>query len=189
MPNSKTIALELRPSTWINGFPTAEAAGYAEIDVPVTTPGDRKLYFQIVVTDSFGRTYANKPVPTTIPDKPETHLHPFDKEGSSEDAPTLAQWSCEVNVDAGIKMKHEPGLTTISLPGGIAINNMPQQNLFNAPCALVRVEEDFVALVEVLNSFDPGSEGAILPSGKKYATSFQSTGILIWQDEKNFVRF
>ncbi len=53
---------------------------------------------------------------------------------------------------------------------------------------LVRVDGDFVAAVEVLNTFDPGSEGVVLPSGKKFPTSFQSTGILIWQDEKNFVR-
>ena len=35
----------------------------------------------------------------------------------------------------------------------------------------------------------PGGEEVILvPSGKKFPTSFQSTGILLWQDEKNFIR-
>ncbi len=85
-------------------------------------------------------------------------------------------------------MTHKPGMTIIDLPGGVAANNSPQNNLYNAPCALVRVDGDFVAVVEVLDTFDPGGEGVILPSGKKFPTSFQSTGILIWQDEKNFVR-
>jgi S1-C subfamily serine protease len=189
LPNSKVVPLEKRPASSIRNLPIADAAGYAEIDIPITTPSDRKLYFQVVVTDSFGRNYGNKPVMTTIPDKPENVLRDLDQDGGRDsNSPTLAQWSCQANLADGIKMKHEPGLTSISLPGGVPISNSPQYDLFNAPCALVRVDGDFVALVEVLNSFDPGSEGVVLPSGKKFPTSFQSTGLLIWQDEKNFIR-
>jgi S1-C subfamily serine protease len=189
MPGSKDIKLEMRASATITGLPVADAAGYGQLDLPITTPGDRKLYFQIVVTDSFGRNIGGKPTPTTIPDKPELGLHDLDTHQRQRAAATLAKWSCEVNKGVGVKMKHDPGLTTISLPGGVAFNNMPKENLFNAPCALVRVEGDFVAKVEILNSFDPGDEGVILPSGKKFPSSFQSTGLLIWQDENNFVRF
>ena len=88
----------------------------------------------------------------------------------------------------GARMKHEPGPTTINVTGGVPGNNSSRSGLFNAPCALVKVDGDFVAAVEVLNTFDPGSEDVVLPNGKKFPTRFQSTGILLWQDEKNFVR-
>jgi S1-C subfamily serine protease len=189
MPGSKVVPLQLRPSTSIRDFPVADAAGYGEIDLQINTPADRKLYFQIVVTDTFGRSYGGKPTATTIPDKSESFLHDLDSHTKERPEGSLAQWSCEVNLADGIKMKHEPGSTTISVPGGLAYNNMPQHHLFNAPCALVKVEGDFVTGVGIDNTFDPGSEGVILPNGKKFPTSFQSTGILIWQDEKNFVRF
>ena len=85
-------------------------------------------------------------------------------------------------------MAHKPGATTIDLPAGVPVNNAPQYDLFNAPCALVKVEGDFVVSVGVDNTFDPGGEGIVVPSGKKLPFSFQSAGILVWQDEKNFVR-
>ncbi len=132
LPNSKAVPMQLLPASAIKNLPIADAAGYAEFDVPINTPDDRKLYLQVVLTDSFGRTYAGKPLPANLPDKPESFLQDLDK-GAEEQ--TLAQWSCEANLGEGIKMKHEPGLTTISLPGGVALNNSPQSNLFNAPCA------------------------------------------------------
>jgi S1-C subfamily serine protease len=189
MPGSKEIPLEVRPSTTSKGLPVADAAGYGEVDLTVNTPGDRKLYFQIVLTDRLGRTYAGKPTPATIPEKPEGFLHDLDAETPSPDqVATLAQWSCEVNKANGINMKHQPGLTTISLPGDAAKTISTRHGIYNGPCALVQVVGDFEASVEVLDSFDPGSEGVILPNGKEFKTSFQSTGILVWQDENNYLR-
>ena len=97
MAGSKTIPLELRPSTSIRNFPIADAAGYGEVELPVTTPTDRKLYFQIVLTDTFGRTYAGKPTATTLPDKPETLLHDLDTEkpatpATPPDGPARSTW-------------------------------------------------------------------------------------------------
>jgi len=184
LANSTVVPMKLVPASAIKDMPIADAAGVAEFDMTVNNADDRKIYFQVVVTDSFGRNFGGEPIPVTVPDR----VGNFKEVAQASRPKTPSQWSCEVNLTDSIKMKHEPGMTTISLHGGVATNNAPQYGLFNAPCALVQVVGDFVAAVEVLNSFDPGSEGVVLPSGKKFPTSFQSTGLLVWQDEKNFVR-
>ena len=161
-----------------------EGSGVAEFGMSAATPADRKLLLQIVLTDSFGRAVAGKPMTASLPDKPG----PLQGIERSSTPKTLARWSCETNVAEGIKMTHAPGSTIIDIPGGVPVNNAPQYNLFNAPCALIKAEGDFVATVGVENTFDPGGEGIVVPTGKKLPFSFQSAGLLIWQDEKNFVR-
>jgi S1-C subfamily serine protease len=162
----------------------ANGSGVADFDLSAATPDDRKVLLQILVTDSLGRASAGRPIPASLPDKPGP-LQGIEKFSTPR---TLAHWSCEANLAEGIKMTHSPGATIIDLPGGVPINNAPQYNLFNAPCALIRAEGDFIATVGVENTFDPGGEGIVVPTGKKLPFSFQSAGILIWQDEKNFVR-
>ena len=162
----------------------ADGSGVAEFNVAAATPDDRKVLIQVLLTDSFGRVTAGKPMAASLPDKPGP-LQGIERFARPR---TVAQWSCETNLAEGIKMTHLPGTTIIDLPGGVPINNSPQYNLYNAPCALIRAEGDFVATVGVENTFDPGGEGIVVPTGKKLPFSFQSAGILIWQDEKNFVR-
>jgi len=57
-------------------------------------------------------------------------------------------------------MTHVPGSPSSTSPAGVPVNNAPQYNLFNAPCALIKAEGDFVATVGVENTFDPGGEGS-----------------------------
>jgi S1-C subfamily serine protease len=185
LENATVVPMRLVAASEVKNMPIADAAGVAEFDVPAATPDDHKLLLQVVVTDSFGRKFGGQPVPAIFPDKPGSI------EGLKLVDPgktTLAQWSCEANLVEGIKMNHAPGVTTISLPAGVALNHSPQNRLYNAPCALVRVVGDFDASVGVENTFDPGGEGTILPGGRKSLISFQSAGLLIWQDDKNFVR-
>ena len=100
----------------------------------------------------------------------------------------VPKFSCEVNLADGATMKHHAGGTTIELPGGKAMVNAPQFKLFNAPSALVRVSGEFVAVAEVSNDFDPGGQTISTPSGRKLPFTFQGAGLLLWQDEKNFIR-
>ncbi|MDR3638831.1 MAG: trypsin-like peptidase domain-containing protein [Isosphaeraceae bacterium] len=166
--------------------PLSVAPGVAsgQVDVPVGAPVDRKLVVQFVLTDIAGRITASKPTPIELPERPGTIA------GLAESVKpkTLAKWSCEVNLNQGVKIANKPGSTTIDTPGEAPMVNAPQYQLFNAPSALVRVEGDFVAMVKVTNDFDPGSDQVTLPSGKKPGMTFQGAGLLIWQDERNFVR-
>jgi S1-C subfamily serine protease len=154
--------------------------------LPIKSQEDRKLHLQLVQFDFTGKIIANSiPLALMIPDRPGK-IYDYKKENRAK---SLAKWSCETNLAEGIKMKHQPGATTIDIPPG-AYNNAPQYNLFNAPCALVKVDGDFLAAVEIPNTFDPGGEGVLVPTSKHpLPFSFQSAGLLIWQDERNFVRF
>jgi len=161
----------------------AGAAANGQVRLPVATPADRKLLVQFVLTDTSGRVSASKPTTVNLPDRPGMIA------GLAEAKPrVLVKWSCEVNVAEGAKISNQPGSTTIDIPGGIPMVNAPQFKLFNPPCALVQVDGDFLATVKVTNEFDPGGEVVSLPGGKKLPFTFQGAGLLIWQDEKNFVR-
>ncbi len=157
----------------------------AKFSVPVATPEDRKLMAQFVLMRSTGRIFASKPVPVDIPERPGSiaglAMEP-------ERPRTVPRWSCEVNFTEGAKISHHPGGSTIDLPAGVAMINAPQYKLFNAPSALIRVDGEFVAMVEISNEFDPGSTTISTSTGRRFPITFQGAGLLIWQDEKNFVR-
>jgi S1-C subfamily serine protease len=166
--------------------PLSLAGGTAngQISLTVAKPDDRKLLMQFLLTDTAGRVAASKPTAVNLPDRPG--IIPGLLEPSRPR--TLAKWSSEVNLAEGAKITHQPGKTMIEIPGGIPMVNSPQFKLFNAPCALVQVDGDFIAVVKVTNDFDPGGEVVTMPGGKKMPFTFQGAGLLIWQDEKNFVR-
>ncbi len=157
----------------------------ATFSLPVAVPADRKLMAQFVLTRSTGRIFASKPVPVDIPERPGT----IAGLAMEPDRPrSVPRWSCEVNFTEGAKISHNPGGAIMDLPAGVAMINAPQFKLFNAPSALVRVDGEFVAMVEISNDFDPGSTTISTSTGRRFPITFQGAGLLIWQDEKNFVR-
>lgn len=155
-----------------------------QLNVPVGAPADRKLLVQFVLTDIGGRVMATKPTPVELPERPGM----IAGMAESTKPKTLAKWSCEVNLNPGVKIVNKPGSTTIDVPGEEPMVNAPQYQLWNAPSALVRVDGDFVAMVRVTNEFDPGSDLITISGNKKADMTFQGAGLLIWQDTKNFVR-
>ena len=81
-----------------------------------------------------------------------------------------------------------PAARPSTSPAGTPLVNSPQVKLFNAPSALVQVQGEFVAAVEVTNDFDPGGQTVSTPGGRRFPFTFQGAGLLLWQDEKNFIR-
>ena len=157
----------------------------AQVSLPVATAQDRKLMMQFVLTRTTGRILAGRPTAVDIPERPGM----IAGLATEPDRPrTVPKWSCEVNVAEGVKIKHHLGGSTIELPAGVAMVNAPQFKLFNAPSALVRVDGEFVAVVEISNEFDPGGTAISTPTGRRFPITFQGAGLLIWQDEKNFIR-
>ena len=160
------------------------AAAAGQFNLPVATAEDRKLLVQFVLTTSTGRIMAAKPTPVEIPESPGAIAGMIE-----DDRPrAVPKWSCEVNLADGVKIKHHAGGTTIDLPGGTALVNSPQVKLYSAPSALVQVQGEFVAAVEVTNDFDPGGQTVSTPGGRRFPFTFQGAGLLLWQDEKNFIR-
>ena len=158
----------------------------AQFTMKIAKPEERKLLGQFVVTDILGRAIVTRPMPITIPER--AGRIPGLGEAPAREK-TMAKWSCEGNLWDGVKIKNGTGITTIDVPGGMALVNAPQYKLFNAPYAMVRVDGDFAATVKVTNDFDPGGVPPVIPGGRKFPFTFQGAGLLLWQDEKNFVRF
>ncbi len=120
IPNGTTVAL------MVSG---GQASG--QFALPIPKPEDRKVVFQFVATDTLGRVITTKPMNASLPDRPG-RITGLDQQ---ERVRVLAKWSCETNMVDGVKMTHRPGTTTIELPANVPMNNAPQYNLFNAPCA------------------------------------------------------
>lgn len=68
---------------------------------------------------------------------------------------------------------------TLTVPAGN--RNLSTAINTSAPRLLREVEGDFTAVVKVTGEFDPGTRGV-------EATPFNGAGLLVWADERNFVR-
>lgn len=75
------------------------------------------------------------------------------------------------------------GKLTITIPGGTHDLSLDSGGL-TAPRVLREIEGDFSARVKVTGEFKPGPK----PHNPK-TVSFNAAGLLVWQDDKNFVRF
>ena len=60
--------------------------------------------------------------------------------------------------------------------------------MHNAPMTLTEVEGDFAALVEVTGEINPGSTMPKDRQGHTLPFTFQSAGLILYQDKDNFVR-
>jgi len=138
---------------------------------------------RFLLDDAQGTFGTSKPFPVELPDRPGA----IRGLGGEEKSTVFARWSCETNLAEGIKLVNEPGATSIDLPAGIPIKRPP---VWPLQCPL-RADQGCRRLPhrgQVNPTFDPGGEGVALPIGKKLPYSFQTAGLLRWQDEKNFVR-
>jgi S1-C subfamily serine protease len=164
----------------------ADGMASGQFKVALGAAGERKVTFQVVMTDKSGRMSVSSPVTLDVPSKPGL----VTRIGGEGREKTEARWSCDVNVEDGCTIHHEGGETTIDVPGGSPFINAPQSLLhtFNAPASVVQVKGNFFASVVVDCDLDPGAETISGTGGKKLPFTFQGAGLLIWQDENNFVR-
>ena len=91
-------------------------------------------------------------------------------------------WGTLIDLDNDCIVKEEPGKLTITVPGGTHDLNMSLGGM-SAPRVLREVDGDFTVQVKVSGEFDPGDEAA-----KDDLAPFNSAGLLLWQDEKNYLR-
>lgn len=91
-------------------------------------------------------------------------------------------WGRVIDPDGDCKIRAAKGALTIEVPGTVH-DLYPQAGRMNAPRVMRQVEGDFSARVKVTGPPSPGTEPA---RGINWA--FHSAGLLVWQDEKNYVR-
>jgi hypothetical protein len=95
---------------------------------------------------------------------------------------TFHGWGTLIDPDNDCTAKEEAGKLTITVPGGTHDLNIKVGGM-KAPRVLREVDGDFIAQVQVSGEFEPGDQAA-----SSDTTSFNGAGLLLWQDEKNYLR-
>lgn len=97
-------------------------------------------------------------------------------------APRIQKWGELEGPLGDVKFLPDGTGLTLEIPGSPHLLS-PELELKNAPRLLKDVKGDFTALVLVPGKILPGTQ-----SLKKFPFTFQGAGLLVWQDENNYVR-
>jgi hypothetical protein len=95
---------------------------------------------------------------------------------------TIPGWGMLIDPDNDCTIKEEAGKLTITVPGGTHDLNMALGGM-KAPRIVRDVDGDFTAQVKVSGEFQPGDQ-----AGDPKTASFNGAGLLLWQDENNYLR-
>jgi hypothetical protein len=106
--------------------------------------------------------------------------------GDDKKPQEIRGWGTVVDPAGDCKVVEKDGKVTITVPGSPHnLNPTPRYNNVLAPRVLRDVDGDFSVQVKV-NAFSRPQAGT---SSTKVGNSFVAAGLLVWQDDKNFVRF
>jgi regulation of enolase protein 1 (concanavalin A-like superfamily) len=95
---------------------------------------------------------------------------------------TIPGWGVVTNPDGDCTVKAERGKLTVTVPEGTHDLNAKLGGM-KAPRILKEVEGDFTVQVKVTGEFNPGDKPA-----NEGTSAFNGAGLLLWQDEKNYLR-
>jgi regulation of enolase protein 1 (concanavalin A-like superfamily) len=192
LPNSTSVDLKHDPNT-------LTATGRVQVPLKGEGAAARKVLIQPGYKDKRGTIVYAKPKEYELPEKPGRILPPGELQRSikSRLKKSLAMLGALVDPDKDCKLTkdEETSKITIEIPGKlhtlspeISTRLDKKKSLHNAPFTVADVEGDFAALVEVTGDIEPGSA---LPKDRKGNTlpfTFQSGGLILYQDKNNFLR-
>lgn len=92
-------------------------------------------------------------------------------------------WGTAIDPDGDCKIEPAGNAVKVTVPGKLH-DLFPPNSLMNAPRVLQPLKGDFTLQVKIGADFDPG-----LTPAPGFNRAFHSGGVLIWQDELNYVRF
>ena len=102
---------------------------------------------------------------------------------ASQQANILDGWGTVTDPASDCILKAENGKLTITIPGGTH-DLSPTSGGMSALRVLRKIEGDFRAQVKVTGEFKPGDK-----AHNPKTVPYNAAGLLIWQDNKNYVRF
>jgi len=100
-----------------------------------------------------------------------------------EAARTIPGWGNAIDPDGDCRIEPAGQAVKVTVPGKVH-DLFPPNSLMNAPRVLTPVTGDFTVQVRVSADFNPGRVPA-----EGINRAFHSGGVLIWQDELNYLRF
>lgn len=106
---------------------------------------------------------------------------------ANDPAPKLApatHWGTTIDPAKDCKVREGAGRLTISVPGTSKPHDLsPEMDSCTAPRVVQTVKGDFTIEVVVQGDFEPGAE-----SSQEGRTGYTGAGLVVFADEKNFVR-
>jgi S1-C subfamily serine protease/regulation of enolase protein 1 (concanavalin A-like superfamily) len=184
----------------------SQARGRVKVALRQTTgPGDRKIVFQTAFVDASGKTVYSTPKEMTLPSQDgrlvaegkfealkrrlaRKSLTRLGKLVEDDDAKTPDECKLDMNKEAHKVAIELPGGKPFTLAPTITSKEKRSKPLHNAPRMLADVEGDFVAVVQVGGNINPGIDPISDPRGKRLPFCFQGAGLIVYQDNKNFLR-
>jgi hypothetical protein len=192
LQGAKPIELELRREK-----NSATAKGRLELAVPGQGSDSRRLLIQTAHRNSSGQVVYSPPKEVRLPNRPGRIVPPNATQEviSRFRRPSLAllgplidpSKDCRLDKDEdNFKLKIEvPGKLHTLSPEIVTRANKP---LHNAPMSLADVNGDFIAIVEIIGEIAPGSEPPKDRAVRGIPFTYQSAGLVLYQDRNNFLR-
>lgn len=190
LPNTRPTELQRNPRA-------PEAIGRIQVALNGSGANGRKVWIQAAYRDMRGRLTYSRPKQVFLPDQPG----PIREAGSLGKivgrvvAKSLALLGPLPDAAKDCRLdKDEKSLKVrIDIPGKIHTlgpdyeirKNVP---IHNAPMTLTEVDGDFLAQVEVTGEINPGLKLPNERLARGLAFTFQSGGLLLYQDKNNFIR-
>jgi Trypsin-like peptidase domain len=177
------------------------ASGVVQVALAGEGAAARKILIQTAHRDQRGQLVYSKPREIDLPEKPGRVLVSGQmlKILKTIQRKTLSMLGQLVDPEKDCKLtKDEDNMKIkIEIPGGKVRSLAPyvvtrlnkKKPLHNAPMALIDVEGDFAALVEVTGEWSPGTKLPKDRQGNEIPFTFNGAGLLLYQDKDNFVRF
>lgn len=190
LPKSQPVSLQRSPrGPWAMGRIQVELAG--------SGAAGRKVYIQAAHRDMRGRMFYSRPKEVFLPD----HPGPIREDGSFRKiatqvmAKSLALLGALVDPSKDCRLdKDDKSLKVrIDVPGKLhtlspAYRSPRGTPIHNAPMTLTDVDGDFLAQVSVVGEINPGAMPPKDRAARDNAFTFQSGGLVLYQDRNNFVR-
>jgi regulation of enolase protein 1 (concanavalin A-like superfamily) len=189
LPNTKPFELQRDSRT-----PTASG----QVQVALSGGGDaRRILVQTAHRDLLGRLHYSKPKEVTLPDKPG-RIRPaggLPRVLNLARAPSLKKLGPLIDPAKDCRMfKDDQNFkVTIDIPGKLhtlspKLTDNSNRPIHNAPMTLTEVEGDFVSIVQISGEINPGSTLPRERAVRGLPFTFQSAGLIVYQDKNNFFR-
>ncbi len=193
LPNTTAVELQRDPKAGV-------ASGQVQVALSGAGPASRKILIQTAHRDTRGQLVYSKPREIELPEKPGRImassqvlrlLKSVQRKSLSMLGPLVdPEKDCSlIKSDDSLKIQIEiPGNKIRSLAPYVVQRTNKKKPLHNAPMTLIDVEGDFAAMVEVTGEISAGTTLPKNRQGNNVPFTFQSAGLLLYQDKDNFVR-
>ncbi len=176
------------------------ASGNVQVGLSGVGAASRKILIQTAHRDPRGQLVYSKPREIELPDKPGRImmssqmlrlLKTVQRKSLSMLGPLVdPEKDCELTKsEDSLKIQIKvPGNKIRSLAPYVVQRINKNRPLHNAPMTLIDVDGDFAAMVEVTGEISAGTNLPRDRQGNNVPFTFQSAGLLLYQDKDNFVR-